>query len=66
MCRKTLFLLFSILVHSFITGSANASLLALYEFDGNAGDSAGANHGSKNGNPSYVSAVFGQVRKIDC
>ena len=65
MCRKVLFLFPFILVQSLVAGPAIASLLALYEFDSNAIDSVGTNHGSKKGNPYYVAGVFGQAISFD-
>ena len=40
-------------------------LVAHYEFEGNAGDSAGANHGTEYGDPCYAPAVFGQAINLD-
>jgi len=65
MCRKVLFLFPFILVQSLVAGPAIASLLAFYEFDSNAIDSVGTNHGSEKGNPYYVAGVFGQAISFD-
>jgi len=40
-------------------------LVAHYEFGGNAGDSAGTNHGIECGSPTYGTGVFGQAIKLD-
>jgi TolA-binding protein len=42
-----------------------AGLLAHYEFEGKASDSAGANHGTEYGDPCYSPAVFGQAINLD-
>ncbi|MHC4167584.1 MAG: sugar-binding protein, partial [Planctomycetota bacterium] len=43
-----------------------AGLVAWWKFDGNANDSSGnANHGTENGNPTYVEGKFGQAVSFD-
>ena len=43
-----------------LAGSVSAGLVAHYEFEGNAQDSAGSNHGTHVGNPTYTAGVYGQ------
>jgi beta-glucosidase len=65
MCRELFLSVSLILVLGPIAGPVNASLVALYEFDGSAMDSAGTNHGSEKGKPYYVAGVFGQAINLD-
>jgi hypothetical protein len=46
-------------------GSVSADLVAHYEFENNVLDSAGSNHGTLVGNPTYTSGVFGQAISLD-
>ena len=39
--------------------------IALWNFDNNANDSAGSNHGTPHGNPTYVAGKFGQAISLD-
>ncbi|UCG58896.1 MAG: tail fiber domain-containing protein [Phycisphaerales bacterium] len=48
-----------------LVGSASADLVAHYEFEGNANDSAGGNHGTPAGNPTYAAGVHGQAIALD-
>jgi tetratricopeptide (TPR) repeat protein len=43
----------------------SAGLVARYEFEGDANDSSGTNHGTLNGNPTYGADVFGQSINLD-
>ncbi len=45
--------------------SARAELVAHYEFEGNAIDSAGSNHGTEVGDPTYGPGVLGQAINLD-
>ncbi|UCG55810.1 MAG: tail fiber domain-containing protein [Phycisphaerales bacterium] len=48
-----------------LAGNVSAALVAHYEFEGNANDSAGSNHGTEIGNPTYGPGVFGQAINLD-
>ena len=50
-----------------VLGTAElAGLIGWWKFDGNANDSSGnANHGTENGNPTYVAGKFGQAISFD-
>lgn len=65
MCWKLFFPVCFVLLMGLAAGPANASLVALYELDGTAIDSAGTNHGSEVGDPCYVAGVFGQAINLD-
>ncbi|MFH1370217.1 MAG: LamG-like jellyroll fold domain-containing protein [Planctomycetota bacterium] len=59
---EKLIVLVMVLAVSFATGAANADMVALYKFEGNANDSSGNNHhGIEKGSPSYVAGVSGQA-----
>jgi hypothetical protein len=45
--------------------NASAALVAHYEFEGSTNDSAGGNHGTAVGNPTYPAGVFGQAIDLD-
>lgn len=54
------------LVALLVLGSnASAALVAHYEFEGNTNDSAGGNHGTAVGDPTYPSGVFGRAIDLD-
>jgi TolA-binding protein len=42
-----------------------SGLVARYEFEGEANNSVGANHGTLNGNPTYGAGISGQAIKLD-
>jgi M6 family metalloprotease-like protein len=48
-----------------LVGSASADLVARYALDGSANDSAGSNHGTEFGNPTYEAGVFNQAISLD-
>ena len=45
--------------------SKSNKLVSWWKFDNDANDSAGANHGTPNGNPTYVAGKFGQAICLD-
>lgn len=71
MCGKLFFIISLFLVLGLATGAAHADLVAWYEFEGNADDSADSNHGSLMGDatfgtgPTYGGVDFGQALSLD-
>jgi hypothetical protein len=67
MCKKSVLTIISILAICIFSGIARADLVAWYEFEGNADDSAGSNNGSLMGDAAFAPglAPLGQALSLD-
>ncbi len=53
-CRKLFFSVFGVLLLGLAAGTANASLVACYDFEGDANDIIGSNHGILMGDAAII------------
>jgi len=67
MCGKTIFIVSLALLLGLATGAARADMMAWYQFEGNANDSAGGNHGSLMGDAAFAPGLtpLGQALSLD-
>jgi hypothetical protein len=67
MCERRFFIVSVVLVLGLALGVARADLVAWYQFEGNADDSAGSNHGSLMGDAAFAPglAPLGQALSLD-
>src|SRR4030042_5763380 len=67
MCNKSVLTIISIVAICIFSEIAHADLVAWYEFEGNADDSAGSNHGSLMGDAAFAPGLtpLGQALSLD-
>ncbi|NQV32537.1 MAG: discoidin domain-containing protein, partial [Phycisphaeraceae bacterium] len=53
------------MINPVVPDDSDPNLFAYYAFEGNANDSAGANHGTTNGDPGYTTGKVGQTMTFD-